>query len=93
MTSYRVECWAQDQITSLTFFFSAEGLENYRDGDLLELLVEEGLIQLLSPNQHINAQRVIDRSSNELWSVNLVVGDEDNIYIEDLVGLRAYPST
>jgi len=35
---YRVECWAEYQITMLTFFFSTTGMENYSDLMFKELL-------------------------------------------------------
>jgi hypothetical protein len=28
---YRVECWAENQVTMLTIFFSTGGMENYSD--------------------------------------------------------------
>jgi hypothetical protein len=28
---YRAECWAQDQVTCLTFFFSTQGIEKATD--------------------------------------------------------------
>ena len=41
---YRIELWAQDQITSATIFLSTEGLETYSNAQFAELLERERVI-------------------------------------------------
>ena len=87
---YHVECWAEDQITMLTFFFSSVGLETYSEALLKGLLEEENLVQFITSDAPISVMLITDVSGNELWSVNVVVGTEDELFANDLLSLRAY---
>lgn len=87
---YRAECWAQDQITMLTFFFSTNGKEHWNDERIAELLVAEGLLNFLSDEKFVRAMPMTDDAGNDMWSVNIVVGDDDNTFANGPVGLRAY---
>ncbi len=58
---YRVECWAQDQVTSLTYFFSTRGLEN-----------------------------MTNAGGSNMWSVNVVVGDDEKTFVSAQRPLRPY---
>jgi hypothetical protein len=51
---YRVECWAENQVTMLTIFFSTGGMENYSDLMFKELLSKENLVQFVTDNPHVS---------------------------------------
>ena len=87
---YHVECWVEDQITMLTFFFSTVGIEKYSEKRLKDLLVEEKLVQFIKNDAPLSTMRITDAGGNELWSVNVVIGTEDQLFANDLISLRAY---
>ena len=87
---YIVECWAEDQVTMLTYFFSTRGLESATDDDFRRLLVAEGLLRFTSSRQFVASRPWVDPSGNELWSVNVVVGDDNDTYVADNHRLRPY---
>lgn len=88
---YRVEAWAQDQITLWTFFMSTEGIEQMTKPEFAELLVREGLVAFTSSKRYVQAEKFIDESGNEMWSVNVVVGDSDETFVnEPVLPLRPY---
>src|SRR5213592_4023043 len=78
---YRAECWAEDGITMLTFFFSARGLEDRAEGELATLLTREGLVELMEPRRELGLMRITDSAGNDLWSINVAVGSGDDVYI------------
>jgi hypothetical protein len=88
---YRAEAWAEDQITSLTFFFSTNGLEGLSDVQLGRLLECEGLLCFRSDQRHVGARMLSDAAGNSMWSVNVVVGDETGTFVQDDVELKPYP--
>ena len=49
---YRAECWATDQITVLTFFFSTAQIEAYTDAQFIQLLEDEGLIEFFGDSKY-----------------------------------------
>jgi hypothetical protein len=86
---YRAECWAQDQITMLTFFFSVLELPIVSNADAAALLEREHLVFFQSA-RYVQVGRVTDAAGNDLWSVNVVIGDEDQIFARDSVSLNRY---
>ena len=76
---YFLECWATTGITMLTIFLSTTGIEDYSITDLEKLLIEEAKIYTkkegyTSPDF---VPKYVDGSGNEFFSVNIVVGTED----------------
>ena len=88
---FRVECWAADQITSLTVFTSTLDLEDASDDDLRDFLVEEGLLVFVADYRHVSGAKFLDPSNNEMWSINVVIGTEDGILTECTAELAPYP--
>ena len=74
----------------LTFFFSTNGLETASQSQLVDLLEKEGLIEFTSEESYVGAMPITDGSGNDMWSVSIVVGDDDNLYVKDRVKLRPY---
>ncbi len=87
---YRVEMWCQDQATHLTFFFSTAGVENFSKDQFADLLVREGLVRFGSERYFLAARPFTDASGQDMWSVNLVVGDEDNTFVIQHPHIRPY---
>lgn len=96
----RVECWACDQMTFLTYYFSALDLGDATPPQLKALLVAEGLIAFDDDKFHaagysgINADshRYVDPSGNDMWVVTVLVGDdEDGTFVRDSFPLEKYP--
>lgn len=87
---FRLECWAEDQVTMLTYFMSTRGLEEV-DAEFFQALLErEGLIRFRSDRKYVSSATLFDPSGHEMWSVNVVVGDDDDTFVDDLLPLRNY---
>ena len=86
---YFMECWATSGITMLTYFISAQGLENMSTKDLVKILEDANLVRI-TDHQHPRAEtiKVNDSAGNEFWSVNITVGDENGTYTQ---GGQCYP--
>ncbi|HWE41977.1 MAG TPA: hypothetical protein VG432_05690 [Gemmatimonadaceae bacterium] len=87
---WRAECWAEDGVTSLTFFLSTIGIEKLTDAEFAALLEAEGLLRFTGIARYVAARPLTDPSGNEMWSVNVVVGDDEDTFVEDRVALRPY---
>ncbi len=87
---YRAESWCQDQVTVLTIFFSTLGLEAATNTELAQLLVREHLLTFTGADRFVSGVRFRDPSGHELWSVNVVIGDDESIFVEDNVPLTPY---
>src|ERR1700689_1326159 len=79
---FRGEFWCQDQISMITFFFSTMGLENASQEDMESLLTSENLIQFKAGRRDVRAVKIKDASGNEMWSVNVLVGDDEGTFVE-----------
>jgi hypothetical protein len=88
---FRIECWAQDQVTYLQCFFSALGLEEIGRGELQRLLERARLIRFVSDKRLASGRLTSDASENPIWEVNVVIGDEDELYARSDVPLQPYP--
>ena len=88
---FRAEYWCQDQISILTFFLSIVGLETASQADLAELLVREGLVAFKTGKApHIQAMRWRDAGGNEMWSINVTVGNEDETFLAATLPMTRY---
>ena len=88
---YRAEAWAEDQATMLTYLFSVRGLETYSNEQLANLLEAEGLIHFRdAQRRYVSAMPITDAAGNDMWSVNVVVGSEDDTYVTDNSKLNSY---
>ncbi len=87
---YRMECWAQDGVTSVTFFLSTIDLSGGDKKWWSWFLRKEGLLSFFGEKQFIGVAHFTDPSGNEMWSVNVVVGDEDETYVTDTPAINPY---
>jgi hypothetical protein len=87
---FRAEMWAQDQISMLTIFFSTVGCENLDNAAIQQLVENERLVSFKDGPRYCASAKFKDDAGNELWSVNIVVGDENNTYLSDSVLIFPY---
>lgn len=86
---YFMEAWASNGVTMLTYFVSAEGIENATTGDLVKMLTDAHLFCLLDPeNPRTSVMKFEDDHGNVFFSINVTAGTEDDLYVE---GARTYP--
>lgn len=86
---YRLECWAQYQITMITVFISVLGLEDYQQDDFVRLLEEGGLYRCLEDRQ-VSAFEFTDSAGNVFWSINAAIADEETMYGSSEVPLNRF---
>lgn len=90
---FRVEAWSEDGVTTMTYFLARTGLEGLSGEAAAHLLEREGLLTFRSGvKRSAYPVPVLDASGHELWSLNVVIGDEDGTFAEDHVPLRPYES-
>jgi hypothetical protein len=87
---YWAECWAQDGITMLTIYHCSDGLKFGDDHSLQDFLEKEGLISfrdkcLITPCWFLGYH-------GNFWSINIIVGDEDEVYCDSQISIFPYGS-
>ena len=95
---YRAECWFEVNLTCLTCFLPTVGIENYSAEDFKKLVVSEGLISFDDENflssgysgDNVEAKKVTDASGNEMWSITVIIGDDDGTYADNLFKMKRY---
>lgn len=98
---FRVECWFEQGFTFLTYFIPTLGIENADAVTLKKLLVSEGVIHFHDDKfreaghsgLNIEVEKGKDHSDNEIWILNVMVGDEDSdgrAFITDHCPLKKY---
>lgn len=87
---FRLECWAEDGLTMLTYYFPIDAVEEKRPSDFGDFLEEEGLLRFVGERRYVEARRWTDAADRRWWTVNLVTGDESATYVDDFVPLRPY---
>jgi hypothetical protein len=89
--AFRVEMWAQDQISMLTIFFSSLGMEGLDANAMLALVENEGLVAFREPDsRNCNPVPISDAAGNPIWSVNIKIGDEDASHLDRAVPIFPY---
>jgi hypothetical protein len=95
---FRVEFWAANQVSYLTYYFSSADISNFTASDLKQYLTSEHVIAFDDEKFHacgftginVDAWKTVDSSGNELWAATVIVGDEDGTYIHDSVRTKRY---
>ena len=88
---YRLECWAQDQVTMVTIFVSRMGLEDLGTEAVQELLEREDLAHFRSSRRYASTRSFRDGSGQDLLSINVVIGDDEETFVSGGPPLRPYP--
>jgi hypothetical protein len=88
---FRAEMWAQDQVSMLTFFFSRAGIDDVDTDALVRVLESEGLFKFRKADaRNGNAVKIDDDAGNPIWSVNIMIGNEDESFLEHAVPIFRY---
>lgn len=91
---YRLECWNEDGLSSITYYFSIEGMESATKESLADLLVSEGLIEFADPSSRYVTMVILpDASNNKMFTVSVLIGDETTIYADDKRPINPYPGS
>jgi hypothetical protein len=93
--AFRAEMWAEDQISLLTIFFSTIGMEALDEEAMRQFVKNEELASSGKdePPQHCSSRRFTDDAGNEVWSVNIVVGDDEATYLTNSIPIFPYSKT
>jgi hypothetical protein len=86
--------WAQDQISVLTIFFSTFEIEEL-DQDAMRRFVENERLVSFAPKRpaYCSSGKIKDDAENTLWSVNIVVGDDEQTYLSGSIPIFRYSRT
>ena len=78
----------------ITVFFSIIGLEHLGGEAITPFVEQEGLVSFRNTGStYCTASIWLDDGGNQLWSVNIVVGDEDQTYIDNSIPIFPYSKT
>jgi|SRR5580692_7632308 hypothetical protein len=89
--AYRAEMWAEDQVSMLTIFFSTGGMEELEAEQIRRLIQVEELVSFVeNGQQHCSALKSTDDAGNEVWSVNVAVGDDEMTFLTKSIPIFPY---
>ena len=74
----------------MTLFFSAHGKESWTNQQLIDLLLTEKIVKFLTDHRYVEALPLLDDAGQGMWSVNVVMGDESNLFADYSAPLRPY---
>ena len=81
--------WATDGITMLTILITAEGLEGWPEERVEELCEQNKVYRKLPNGLKTAIVPVIDDTGDLFLSINVIVGIEDKVYVDDTS--KSYP--
>lgn len=87
---FRVEYWCWEEVSILTYFMSTKGIEHATDSYFKELLMDEGLLSFFSDKPTLRAKKIKDASGNEMWSINVAVGNQEELFVKETLFIRRY---
>lgn len=70
------QMWSESGYTYLTYFFSSEGIENFRNEEIFEYLQSEG-VKLSKPITNPDISLITDNNQVECWRVTIIVGESE----------------
>ncbi|WP_022763556.1 hypothetical protein [Butyrivibrio sp. AD3002] len=80
---YFLECWSGEGTTMITIFISTIGIEEYTVEEIEKMLIGSGLYSQKEGYRQAKAVSVKDSNDNSFFSVNIVVGlEEEDAVIE-----------
>ena len=96
---FRIEYWARSYSSFITVYISFLDIENASKQELKDLLIAEDLIEFddrkylnsgFGGGINLTAKKFKDASDNEMWSLTIIVGDDDGSYIHTKVPFQKY---
>ncbi len=89
--AFRAEMWAQGGVSMLTIFFSRIGIADLDQSQIKQLILAEGLVSFRDgAPQRCEARPFTDTAGAEMWSVNIMVGDEDETFLAASPAILGY---
>lgn len=90
---FRMEVWCWDQTTNVTFFVSRDNLPDRPREAWADLLEQEGLVQFGTHGQRsAYAVAVEDDRGQPVWSINVMVGIDDDLLVDGTIPFVRYES-
>jgi len=95
---FRIEYWIHPGTSLLTVFISTLDIENATPLELKDLLIRGGVIEFDDDNFlqsgfngiNLTAKKFHDMSRNEMWSLTIILGDDDGTYIRTNVKFQKH---
>lgn len=96
---FRIEYWYRSDSSFITVYISSLDIENASEQELKDLLIKEGLIDFddekylnsgFGGGINLTAKKFKDASDNEMWSLTIILGDDDGTYIRTNVEFKKY---
>lgn len=87
---YRLECWRMDDMVMITVMFSDIGIEAYKRADMYLLLECEGILKFKENKRPLQVARIKDDVNKSMWSLNLMLANSKQVYIDLLINLTKY---
>jgi hypothetical protein len=73
---YRAELWSWSHLSAITLFFCTVGWENASEQEIVAFLEKEVPLQFTG-SKKFTAKRFEDSSDNQMWSVSIVIQDDE----------------
>ena len=76
---FRSEYWVEKGVSKLTLYLPLAGIEGLSGEELMALLERDGVLEFASgATRDVTAEKVTDASGNEVWALQIILGDDDN---------------
>ena len=76
------ECWAIDQVTVLTIYVSADGIEDISPEELEKMVQESGYYSYVEPGHKASVKTITNNKGETFFALDITVGiDEDPSWI------------
>ena len=86
-----IAAWAEDQISVVTAFMPAAGIETHANQHVADLLERDEIIAYRPRRRRSAATMpVTDARGNSVWSVNVVTGADEDTFVDVLTVLRPH---
>lgn len=86
---YKAVAWSQDVLTYVTVYLCPQHNEQYESKNLIDLLVKNGLIIINTDSPNIVIRKYTNDLGKPILAINILVGDEDTIFIEDFFNFES----
>lgn len=89
--NYSCEYWAVDQISNFTYYFDKNIVGVIDKENILNFLEGEKLAIFYGDKKYVAMGEIVDRSGQNLVSINIVIGDDENLFADaiTLIGWKA----
>ncbi len=78
--NYSCEYWTLDQVSNFTYYFDRNIVKRLEKEDLVNFLLHENLVDFYGDKKFVAAGEIIDSKGQLLISVNIVVGDDEDLF-------------